>query len=45
VLGMVVFGAVLFALGGIRKEDLSSIPYLGSSLSKIARRLKNVKRR
>ena len=44
VLGMIIFVAVLFALGGIRKEDLHTIPYLGGLFSRITRRLKNAKR-
>jgi O-antigen/teichoic acid export membrane protein len=45
ILGMIIFGLVLLALGGVREEDLDTVPYLGSMLLKIARRLKILSRR
>lgn len=42
--GMVVFALILFLVGGVRKEDLKSIPRLGSFLLKLANRLNLLKK-
>lgn len=42
--GMVIFLMVLFLIGGVREEDLTSIPRLGGRLFKIARHLNLIKR-
>lgn len=36
---IVVYGGVLTAIGGVTKEDLESLPYLGSRILRIAQKL------
>ncbi len=42
--GMIIFVLVLFLLGGLREEDLKSVPRLGDTLLKLARKFNLLRR-
>jgi hypothetical protein len=41
---MIIFALVLFLVGGVREEDLKSVPRLGDTLLKLARKFNLLRR-
>jgi hypothetical protein len=42
--GIIIFALVLFLVGGVREEDLKSVPRLGDTLLKLARKFNLLRR-